>query len=112
MMTGEELRGISQALWTTSRLERMKQQGLTAEEVTRMDIDGAAAKIKVDSLRVSANSAMGRVLEAGGVIADLFHFLYSIDPKDEEAAEAIAESVIALCEHRINELNNPRKYED
>ena len=118
MMTEKEIVGMEQAKWTVRRLNRMRREGLTADEVTQLEIDEATARILAETLRVEANAAMNRVLKAGGVIADLFEELYSIQYGSCQTGAAVAKSIILLCEERIkeanraNELKLKRKYED
>lgn len=107
----EELH-MKQALWTVERLEKMEKRGLSAEEVTQQDINDATGMISAYDLRLAANAAMGRVLEAGGPIADLFEVLYSGNHRQPQTSAAVARTVIRICELRIEELKGTRTNED
>lgn len=108
----KEARQMKQALWTVKRLGRMRREGLTAEEVTAKEIDEVTAKISAPAMRSLANSALGELLMHGGVIADLFEALWSVDPRDEEVSAATANSVIKICQMRLMEIKGIEQNED
>lgn len=103
---------MKQALWTVKRLGRMRSEGLSADEVTAKEIDEATSRISAPAMRSLANSALGELLMHGGVIADLFEALWSVDPRDEEVSAATANSVIRICELRLMEIKGIQQNED
>ena len=110
-MSNEE-KHMAQALWTVKRMSRMRREGLTAEEVTRREIEEATAKISAPDMRSLANSALGDLLMHGGIIADLFEALWLVDPRDEEVSAATANSVIKICQIRLMEIKGIEQNED
>lgn len=99
---------MEQAIYTVELLKRMESENVTSEKAAEHDVQAASSQIRDSGLRLRANAAMGRVVSAGGMVVDLFGFLYGIDPKDEVEAEKVAEAVIAICELRIKELQGEK----
>lgn len=108
MKTEIEKLHMEQAEYTVELLKRMESGDVTSEKAAEQEVQAASSQLRDSGLRMRANAAMGRVVSAGGMVVDLFGFLYGIDPKDEVEAERVAEAVIAICELRIEELKGEK----
>lgn len=91
--------GLRQSLRTYDQWIRMKQTGMSAEQVRKETLADATSLIKHAEDRVEITGMLSRIQRAGGIVEDLFHALFEGGSSDETAIV-----VRNLCVLRLREL--------